>query len=103
MDIDELTDRLRRRMETDLAPGVRGWIRPNPNALEIPSIRATNPGAGDVARYLDTLPTDRTVIIPLVTNPKLAAMLERRGFRLIQHYFPELDDWGEAHVRKATT
>lgn len=64
-----------------LADGVVGYDVDHEGELWVPVIAATEPGNGDVARYLDSLPTDRTVVVPNVVSSQLAAMLERRGFR----------------------
>lgn len=64
----------------ELAPGVMGYTVDKADALYVPMIIATKPGNGDVGRYLDTLPTDRKVIVPNVMNPILMGMLDRRGF-----------------------
>jgi hypothetical protein len=74
---------------TQLAPGVVGYDVDHEGELWIPVIHAENPGAGDVGRYLDSLPTDRTVVVPNVINGQLAEMLERRGF---QHTMKAIED-----------
>lgn len=102
MDIDAMTDKVRRQLEHELAPGVYGWTRDlSDGSLEIPSLRAESEGSGAVGRYLDGLPKDRKIVVPLVTNPRLAGMLERRGFVLRQRFFPEImgGTWSEAWVR----
>jgi len=64
-----------------LAPGVYGFTRDDPDgALVIPMIIGESPGSGDVARYLNTLPKNRRVIVEACISTRLAAMLERRGF-----------------------
>jgi hypothetical protein len=65
-----------------LAPGVIGYAIEYAHELWIPVIHAEKEHEGDVARYLDTLPLNRRVVIPNVINPVLAGMLERRGFTL---------------------
>jgi len=67
--------------EPRLAPGVRGYTVWSGGALYIPIIVADSEGTGDVGRYLDSLPRDRTVKFPTVLNPRLCGMLRRRGFR----------------------
>ena len=64
----------------ELAPGVWGYTTATPDALYIPIIQAETPGSGDVGRYLDSLPSDRTIRVPNVLSDILAAMLARRGF-----------------------
>lgn len=64
-----------------LASGVVGYsIDEEDGSLWIPLIYAEDEGAGDVGRYLDSLPTDRTIVVPNVINPRLEQMLARRGF-----------------------
>lgn len=100
--IDEATDMVRRELEYLIAPGVYGWTRDlHDGGLEIPSIRAETEGNGDVGRYLDALQRDRKIVVPLVTNIRLAGMLERRGFVERQRFFPEIlgGQWGTVWVR----
>ena len=66
--------------EPELAEGVRGILFDLPDGIWIPFIRAENPGNGDVARFLDGLPTDRRIIFPSVLSLKLEGMLTKRGF-----------------------
>ena len=63
-----------------LAPGVTGYTREWNDSLYIPYIRADREGNGDVGRYLDSLPTDRRVVVPCVISKRLEGMLKRRGF-----------------------
>lgn len=74
--------------EPEIALGVRGYTIEHNDALYVPLVIATRPGEGDVARFLDGLPVDRTVKFPNVINRQLAGMLHRRGFRLT-HEFDE--------------
>lgn len=65
----------------ELAPGVFGFTRTEPDGtLVIPMIAAKHPGAGDVGRYLDGLPTNRRIIVEACISIRLAGMLKRRGF-----------------------
>lgn len=65
----------------ELAPNVLGYtIDGDDDSLWIPVIQAADEGAGDVGRYLDTLPHDRRVVVPTVLSSRLAGMLHRRGF-----------------------
>jgi hypothetical protein len=66
--------------EPRLAPGVRGYTVWSKGALYVPLVIAVREGHGDVGRYLDTMPTDRTVTFPNVMSPRLRGMLERRGY-----------------------
>lgn len=69
--IDAALDAAMDRTFYPLAPGVEGATRDWPDGtFELAGIRATRPGHGDVSRYLDSLPRDRTV----------GRMLARRGF-----------------------
>lgn len=101
--IDEMTDAFRRRLESLIAPGVYGWTRDLADGgLEIPSLRAESEGNGDIGRYLDALPKNRKIVVPLVTNPRLMGMLERRGFVECDRFMPEIlgGVWGKAWVRR---
>lgn len=73
-----------------LAPGVRGYTVECDGELWIPVVFAEREGAGDVGRYLDTLPKDKTVIFPTVLSARLEGMLKRRGFALERVYCKEL-------------
>jgi hypothetical protein len=65
-----------------VAPGVRGdvVVRPAAKTIFINIIAAGRPGSGLVGRYLDSLPTDYTIIVPSVMSHRFAGMLSRRGF-----------------------
>lgn len=67
--------------ETVLAPGVHGHLFDTPEGLYVPIITADEPGTGDVARFLDSLPRDKRVVFPSVWSLRLREMLLRRGFR----------------------
>lgn len=91
-----MTELLRIGEEPELAPGVKGYTIDNDDGLWIPVIYAENQGSGQVAAYLDSLPTDRQVTFPNVMNPKLAEMLARRNFHLVQLHHPDVgryDAW----------
>ena len=89
----------------ELAPGVRGCTREESGVLWLSFIVAMRPGAGDVGRYLDALPRDRTVVVPCVVSSRMAGMLGRRGFvSHMEHVdgMGEVDVWTrEAGVRRA--
>lgn len=73
-----------------LAEGVWGVVREYPRGtVAIYWLEAACEGSGAVGRYLDTLPRDRTVWAHEVLNPRLAGMLERRGFTRAF----ETEDW----------
>jgi len=108
--LDDAIGRLRADLEIELAPGVFGFLRefigPNTHTIEIASLRAAHEGNGDVGRYLDSLPKDQTVVVPLVTSERLAGMLDRRGYRkgavMVELYGIEGPTWVEAWIRKAS-
>ena len=85
----------------ELAPGVQGYIVVTPSATYIPAIMATAPGSGDVGRYLDSLPTDRTIKVPGVLSPRLAGMLQRRGFTERLEWASEYGETVPVYVRPA--
>lgn len=66
--------------EPELAPGVRGVLFDKPEGIYIPSIVAEKPGSGKVGVYLDSLPTDRRVVVIAPFTPQLTNMLRDRGF-----------------------
>lgn len=73
----------------EVAPGVRALVFDMPTGVYIPMIAADRPGNGDVARYLDSLPTDRRIVFPTVISAQLRGMLERRGFAPNVEWAPE--------------
>lgn len=77
--------------EPVLAPGVRGYAIRARGSVYIPLIYAEQEGAGDVGRFLDSLPAWATIRIPNVTSGRLRGMLERRGW-LLRH---ERGDFGD--------
>lgn len=77
--------------EPYLAPGVRGYTVEQNGELYVPLIIADRPGSGDVGRYLDSLPRDRTVKFPNVLSERLEQMLLRRGFH---HGVEYSEEWG---------
>jgi hypothetical protein len=64
--------------EKPLAPGVYGVAYKHGDEIWIPLVVAEVKGAGAVGRFLDSL-SARCVIVD-VTNPRLEAMLRRRGW-----------------------
>ena len=64
-----------------LGPGVRGYAQEHRGELWVSVVWAEREGSGDVGRWLDTLPKDRTVVFSRVLSARLAGMLDRRGFR----------------------
>jgi hypothetical protein len=85
-----------------IAPGVYGWLFDMPNGIYIPVISATNPGSGDVGRFLDSLPKDRAIKFPTVMSPVLRGMLLRRGFLDVLEFAEELGGDVEVMMRAAT-
>lgn len=77
----------------ELAPGVRGYAIEADGLIWIPAIHAEREGAGDVGRFLDSLPSH--CVIPTVISPRLRGMLERRGFKERLHEDP---DFGPVEV-----
>lgn len=68
-------------MAVPVADGVLAHVIERRKWLEIRGILAGSPRIpGAVGRWLDTLPTDRKIIVPAVVSPRLAGMLARRGF-----------------------
>lgn len=64
-----------------VADGVLAHVVDRGKWIEVRSVIATGPRIpGAVGRWLDTLPTDRKVIVPAVVSRRLAEMLGRRGF-----------------------
>lgn len=84
----------------DLAPGVRGYTLEENGELWIPRIVAAEPGSGQVAAYLDSLPKGVTICFPTVLSPRLQKMLERRGFRPEPRWCEEAVGWVEVFVRQ---
>jgi len=67
-------------LEPEIVPGVKGMAFDTPEGVYIPLIAAVNEGDGRVSAFLDALPRTRRIVFPNVLNPRLVAMLERRGF-----------------------
>lgn len=77
----------------EIASGVEGYtVDLGEKGLYIPLVQATDPGNGDVGRFIDGLPTDRRIVFPNVINGKLEGMLKRRGY-VEEHEWSE--DFGE--------
>jgi len=87
--------------EPEIAPGVHGYMIEEGDVLWIPVIWAQSPGQGDVKRFLDGLPRDKTVRFPTVLSRQLAAMLNRRGFQPIQMWSCEFEENMDVWERKA--
>jgi hypothetical protein len=87
--------------EPELAPGVTGILFDEKDmGIIVSAIFATNPGNGDVARFLNTLPRDRRVTFPTVISPKLEAMLLRRNFKKVVLNDPQHGQYGALRREK---
>lgn len=62
----------------EVFPGVYGDIVIRGNITFINILWAEIEGSGQVGKYLDQL--DKIIIVPTVISPRLAGMLERRGY-----------------------
>lgn len=83
----------------DLAPGVRGYTMVDGDTIYVPVILATEEGSGAVGRFVDSLPTDKTVVFSSTLSDRLAGMLTRRGFHYEARYFPEAEEYVDCFVR----
>ena len=83
-----------------IAPGVIGIAREESDGIWISVIVAESPGRGDVAKFLDALPLDRSIYVPTVIDQKLVQMLERRGFIPRARHSAELQDVVVVWTRK---
>jgi CRISPR/Cas system CMR subunit Cmr4 (Cas7 group RAMP superfamily) len=84
-----------------LAPGVYGNRFDTAQGIYIPVITAVHPGSGEVSRFLDNLPRDRTIKFPTVLSGRLRGMLLRRGFRDGEEFAPEFGETVQIMVRNA--
>jgi hypothetical protein len=84
-----------------IAEGVIGYTEEHDGALYVPVIYSTEPGRGNVSRYLDSLPRDRRVVVPCVISSTLAGMLVRRGFVEEWEWNAELEEAAPCWVREA--
>lgn len=83
------------------AAGIDGYVVEVGGEFYIPVIMAKRPGRGDCSRWLDSLPTDRTIKVPGVMSARLRGMLERRGF-VVEHEWAEMfQEMVAVHVRRA--
>lgn len=87
--------------EVEVAPGVWAVVRRERDDLVVMWLRAERPGSGAVSRWLDGLPNLTTVRMIAVSDERLVAMLERRGFKRILVLSPAGDFLVSAHVRYA--
>jgi hypothetical protein len=90
-------------LETWIGEHVAGYSVDVDGATYYPVVRATRPGCGDISRWLDGLPKDKTIKFPTVISRKLEAMLVRRGFTLVQEWDEHCREMADVYVRPATT
>ena len=84
-----------------VAPGVHAVLVEHQGVTYIPYIAADTPGNGDVGRYLDSLPKDRTIRVPCVLSSVLKGMLRRRGYRVTHEWSKEFEEEVEVFERRA--
>lgn len=88
----------------ELAPGVVGYAHEmEDGVIYFGVIEAVEEGNGDVGRFLDHLPTDKTFRIPCIINPRLEGMVVRRGWRPFYEWFDAAGETVLVYERKATT
>jgi hypothetical protein len=87
--------------EPYIGPGIRGYTMEHEGALYVPLIFSDTPGKGNLSRYLDALPKNRTIRFPNVLNSIFAGALHRRGFRLIEEWCEEFSEMIEVWERTA--
>lgn len=84
----------------DLVPPLSGYVCTEEiSRVYLPAIFSLEPGRGHVGRYLKVLQeTFDEVVVPGVVSPKLAGMLERRGYMVERHWAPELSEHVDCFV-----
>lgn len=84
----------------DLAPPLIGYIcTEEVSRVYLPAIYSMEPDKGNVGRYLTTLQeTFDEVVVPAVISPKLAGMLERRGYKIEKHWASEISEHVDCYV-----
>lgn len=75
-------------------------VEADDGAIYIPVVYMTRQGQGDGGRFLDALPTDRTIKFPAVISPILAGMLDRRGYRIEREWAEQFAEWIDVYVRR---
>lgn len=60
-------------------------------AIIVPNVVSSDPGKGNVGRWLDTLPRDKPVIFLTVVSARMRGMLVRRGYRHSRLSHPLID------------
>lgn len=63
----------------EISEGVMGYMKAN-NEVDVVAVTSTEPRKGNVSRFLDSLPRNKTVTFHDVTSDILQAALEKRGF-----------------------
>lgn len=87
----------------EIGPDVMGYtVDLAERGLYVPLVEATNPGNGDVGRFIDSLPTDRRIVFPNVISAKLEGMLRRRGYHDDKEYSEDFAEWVHLLVRDAS-
>lgn len=76
-------------------------IEDGDGAIYIPIVMMDERGKGNCSRFLDSLPTNRTIKFPNVISAQLRGALERRGYREIHEWAVEFEDWVPVWVRRA--
>lgn len=84
----------------DLAAPLQGYICTEEiSRVYLPAIASLEPDEGHVGRYLGVLQDSYDeVIVPGVVSPKLAGMLDRRGYRRETQFSPAFDENVECYV-----
>lgn len=78
-----------------------GWaVEHEDGSIYVPVVMMDEQGKGHGGRFLDALPTDRTIKFPNVISDVLAGMLERRGFTVIHGWADEFDEWCPVYIRR---
>jgi len=67
-----------------LGPGVYGYSVETPDGLYVPVVQAQREGHGDVGRWL---------VFASVFSPRLAGMLERRGWTYVEEWNPRAREY----------
>lgn len=85
-----------------LAEGVIGYAMEHEGAIYYPFVDTTEKGKGYLSRFLDSLPTDKTIKFPTVISKILRASLMRRSFKIQFEWAEEFGEMAEVFVKEAT-